>query len=772
MTKEMKDAAQKPLEETSLEQETLEQEPSVSKTSFSPEGEPSEQTQTTPPETENANSAEKTPVKIHESQHMEQLQTVPINFAASAADSENTVKEAQATPVSKPANAEESTHAAHSTHFAEQSPEAMAQMPTQEFDQNATASMENVNKEELQQNTEHASEHIQEQAQEQVQEQAPKQAQEQVQEQPPVMGFAGKAFAHMSKLAPIYLLLLFTAHVLGSIYLPSVYFPVEIAHVEIYKQMQSAEQWLIPPTSESLGSLLPGYYWFMALIDLIPMPDSIYLPVLSAAAAFIALCGMYALGLCTRLGAPMAFGGGLLLLSCPLFLIFMHMVGPEVLTTGLFTLAIAFLFRAWTKESAPFSFIFGFLFLALATLTGGFLPLWISLMASILLILWRGSLHRAHQLDAVIGFGVFVLSFALWLVLSILGSEHASALDAIMLQSISAFLPPYWPLPLPWALAFLACGLLPWILLPLFASWFRILGNSWTHLKASRKEQSGPTWLYFIAVIGMILVCLQKSDALFTALPLLPVFALILAKTACNLSRLGSNIYFLLLAVSLLICGVFITIISIPSAAPYWTPYIPEDMSIILGSLKGLPLLSAIFIITALLLVKFTQRAFAQGALMVMALFFVLVVQPMTFFVAPSLVGHAAMQHPMGAGLGTLPPSIAPHMPTHPVGHFPVAPIEGESIPENPEPTPVITAPEPTETTPTEEQNTNVPHTTPVETAPTEQVTPTAPVEEHTTPPASAEETAPAEPVAPSQEQPTETPATTDSTEPMPPTDL
>ncbi len=552
------------------------------------------------------------------------------------------------------------------------------------------------------------------------------------------MGFAAKSFAHMSSLAPLYLFILFTLHIVTSVWLPSVYFPVEMAHLEIYSKMQQAGQWLIPPTSEALGVTLPGYYWFMALVDMLPIPKTIYLPVLSALTACIALTGAYTLALCTKLGKSGSFASGLVLLSCPIFLVFMHMVGPEMLTAGFFSLALALLFRGWTRETAPFSFIFGFLFLALATFTGGFLPLWTTLIASILLILWRGTFSRAHQLDAVIGFGVLILSFALWLIVSILGSDHATALDAIMLTGIAPFLPPYWPLPTPWALVFLAFGLLPWIIAPLFASWLHILGNAFSYLKASRKEDSGPTWLYMVAVVGMVLIVLQKSDALFMAIPLLPVFCLILAKTVCNLSRLGSNVYFLLLAICLLLCGIITTIISIPSTASFWTPYLTEDLTRMVQNLKFLPIISALFILTALLLVRFTKRAFSEGALMVMALFSMLMVQPMTAFIAPSLVGHGAIQHPHGAGLGTLPPSIAPHMPTHPVGDFPVAPLEGEENTQNPAPTPVITAPEPsapassetessTPVLPTDsvlvaplegEENTQNPAPTPVITAP------------------------------------------------------
>ncbi len=520
-------------------------------------------------------------------------------------------------------------------------------------------------------------------------------------EVPLTMGFAAKTFAHMSSIAPVYLILLFALHVATSIWFPSVYFPTELAHVELYNKIQQTGQWFLPPVSETLGITFPGYYWFMALVDMLPLPESIYLPTLSALTSFIAFLGVYTLSLRTRLGKDVTFASGLMLLSCPPFLIYMHMVGPELLTAGLFCIALGLLFRGWTEEVAPFSFIFGFLFLALATFTGGFFPLWTALIASVLLILWRGTLGRAHHLDAVIGFGILILSFALWLIVVILGSEQATILDKMMLQGIAPFLPPYWPLPLPWSLVLLALALLPWTLLPIFASWFSILGKSLTHLKASRKESSGATWLYLVAVVGMALIALQKSDNLFITLPLVPVFMVIFAKTACNLSRISSNLFFLLIAVTLLACGLVLTAVSVPELAHLWKPYFTEEITRLLMGLKGVPILAGVFIVTALLLVKFTKRAFSQGSILVIALFSMLMVQPMTLFIAPSLAGRGAIQHPQGAGLGTLPPEIAPHMPTHPTGDFPVAPLDGEVIDPNSPPTPVITAPEPTPTEPT-----------------------------------------------------------------------
>ncbi len=500
-------------------------------------------------------------------------------------------------------------------------------------------------------------------------------------------GVAAKIFNHMAAFAPLYLFFLFLLHVGTSIYFPSTFFPTELQHLALFEKIKAGHQWLLPPVVESLGIAYPGYYWLMGLVDLIPMPETLFLPVLTAITAFIAVFSIYILGRSTNLANNGAFVSVLLLLSCPLFGVFMHMAQPEVLTLGLFCLSLALLYRGWTRETAPFSFIFGFFFLALATLTGGFLPLWTILIASILLIIWRLDIHRAHQLDAVVGFGVLVLTFATWLVLVILTSEHATVLDSIMQQAIVPFMPPYWPLQTPWwTLAILFGALVPWLMAPIFSPWFSILKNSFQSLKNSRTTNSGSTWLYLVGVVGIAILILQKNDAPLAALPLLPVFGLILGKTMANFSKVGSSLFFLILALILLVVGVAITIISIPATASYWTPYCSEQLANALKNIYGLPIISALFIITSLILIRFTQRTSPQGSMLVVALFGILAVQPFTLFVAPSLVNHYTQYHYNGNGLGTLPevfgiPKVT--LPSAPTGS--VEPkSEGQTAPQTP----------------------------------------------------------------------------------------
>ncbi len=468
--------------------------------------------------------------------------------------------------------------------------------------------------------------------------------------------FAGKMFDHMAKFAPIYLLFIFIFHTATSVLFPSTYFPSELQHLELFETVKQTKQWLLPPVTDTFGIAYPGYYWLMTLVDLIPMPETLFLPVLSAITAFIAIFSVYIMGACLKLNRNGAFASVLVLLSCPLFVIFLHMAQPEVLTMSFFCLALGLLYRGWTRESAPFAFIFGFVFLALSVLTGGFLPLWVSLIVSIVLIFWRLDIHRAHKLDAVVGFGFLVLCFAVWLVLVILISQHANVLDSIMKDSINPFMPPYWPLPMPWwTLVILACGLIPWIFVPLFSPWFTILKNTLSNLKASRTTNSGPTWLYLSAIVGLVILVLQKNDAPLAALPLLPIFGLILGKTICNFGPRGSNLFFLVFAIFLLVAGIAATVVSIPATAEYWTPYVSAQLAEALKNVYGMPIFSALFIIASLVLIRFTKRTQPHGALLVVALFSVLVVQPVVLFVAPSLVGHYTKYHQKGNGLIPVP---------------------------------------------------------------------------------------------------------------------
>ncbi len=497
------------------------------------------------------------------------------------------------------------------------------------------------------------------------------------------LGPADKAFTFLSNYPAIswlVLILLLLSYGASSVWLPSVFFEPELHLMQVYSDMQGMGQWLMPPATEHIKTAFPVFYWFMALVDLLPVNDTIFLPLVSLFTAILALSSVYILGLCAGVGKRASFAAALLMLISPGFTVLSHALSPELFTAALFTFSLALLCRGWRSEFAMLSFIFGFLFLALASLSAGSLPLWTAIISSILFIFWRGTFGRANQLDAVLGFGVFVLIFAAWLVVIIVGGgPQASSLNQLMQNIIAPFMPPYWPLKPTWyyGLLVLALGVMPWILLPIFSSWLQVLKNSFSNLKSSRKENAGIAWLYICLVVGCIF--LVRSAETLPAIILYPILMVLLAKTLCNLSSLGSNVFFALVAIFALVFGFICIGLSIEATASFLLKYAPDQWASILQSAKGLDIIGGLLLLVAIVLLKLTKRDAPCGALLVLSIFMLLIVQPFTMLLAPSLVGKTAHYHSFGSGMGILPYGLGAPAPV-------VVPLE-----EGPHPAPTPT---------------------------------------------------------------------------------
>ncbi len=478
---------------------------------------------------------------------------------------------------------------------------------------------------------------------------------------PPSIG--EKTFQALNKGGFLALILIFALHGLASIWLPSGFFYAEEAVINTFNTMAAEGQWVIP--TDLSVSMMPGYYWFMALLALIPIPPSLFLPVLAWISAFIALTGAYVLSRCllpkaTRGTVP--FVAGILLLTSPAFSALGHMIIPEVLTAGFFAFALACLYRGWISTSGYAWFIGGFIFTALATLTGGALPFWTLLCGSILLVLWRTTLGRAHKLDAVMGFSILVVLLSVWLVVVILlGGEGATSLDTVLLYFAAPFMPPFWPISQDWLTAalFLALGLLPWTLLPIFVNWFRVIATSFAALKASRKDNSGPAWAWICLILGSAILLRQENNSLVAAAPLLPLVAFLFANALCHLSPRASRAFFLFIAVLFLLTGAVLTFVSIPATANTWAHLVPPLMKDVILSTEGLPLIAGILLLGSVVLLKFTRREFVGASLIVVTCCSLILIQPMTMLVAPSLTSTEndsyLRAHPLGSGLGVLP---------------------------------------------------------------------------------------------------------------------
>ncbi len=518
------------------------------------------------------------------------------------------------------------------------------------------------------------------------------------------LGIAAKLFKGLSAVGPLSLFILLSLHMIASLLLPSVYFPQEITTVKAYEAMKAAGQWFIG-NPELGASVMPVYYWFMALIQMLPLPEVLFLPLLSALTALIALLGVYTLGIYAKFGKDVSFAAGLILLASPIFMGASHMVSPELFSMGLLCFALAFIFKGWTAESTALTaFILGFTFAALATLSGGILPLWMILSASILLIFWRASFRRAHQLDAVIGFGMLALILSVWFVIIILiGGAQGQYLNHLMQHIFLPFAPPYWPLKATWYLSieFVLFGLLPWLFIPLFVSWLKVGKNAWQNLKASRKESSGGAWLYVCLVMGILFLMAAASPEYSAGLTILPLIALLLAKALCQLSPAASRLFTISLALICLIVGLIVTIISIPATASWWEPLLTVEQGAAIRLMKGLPLVSAVLLLGAVILVKCTNGALIRGTLMVVSLIALFLVQIMTMVVSPSLNGTCAIMHPQGTGLYVLPYGLGGHPAImHPVNSIPVAPIPD---PASSQVQPAPIEPETQKSAPTEE---------------------------------------------------------------------
>ncbi len=482
------------------------------------------------------------------------------------------------------------------------------------------------------------------------------------------LSMAEKVFRGMDRVSVLCIFLLFLLHVAASIWFSSGYFHSEQLVVQTFQHMVKEGQWVISPSFDV--TMMPGYYWFMALIALIPMPVGFFLPVLTAASGLVAVMGTYTLAWCLmpkgkREGVP--FVTGLLLLTSPAFMTFGHMVLPEVLTAGLLAFALALLYRGWVSSSGLFCFLSGFIFAALAVFVGGAVPLWVVLCGSLLFTLWRTTFRRAHRPDAVIGFACFVLLFAAWLVVVILlGGEGAASLDTVLLYFIAPFMPPYWPIETDWMSGILLCVilLLPWTLVPIFVNWLTVIGGAVPQLKASRKENAGGAWAWITLTVGCLVLIRQSNMSLQAVIILLPLVAFLLAKALCHLSAKNSRVFFLFVALLLLGVGAVFTFVSVPATASLWVHAVPPLLKDMILATHGLPFVASVLLVAAVILFKFTRREFARGTLLGIAFFACVLVQSMTVLVIPSFVnntfesyegGRFVSSHPLGNGMGVFP---------------------------------------------------------------------------------------------------------------------
>ncbi|MGF0009597.1 hypothetical protein ACQRCJ_03505 [Desulfovibrio sp. SGI.102] len=562
-------------------------------------------------------------------------------------------------------------------------------------------------------------------------------------------GPAQKAFAVLAKMGPLALLLLLACQLWPTFLTGGLYCPPEMKLMDTVREALASGQWFAP--LHNGDAQLPVFVWMLAALDLVarmvPQLSAFVWPAGAALGGLACLWGTWALSRAAGFGPQAALASGLILLSSLLFPQLAHFMGPQGLATGLCLLSMAFFCMGWKKEHAWISLPLAFLTSGLAALTGGLVFLILPLLTSLVHLFWTWRIRRAQRLDALAGFLLLLLLGTLWAAAIIFWVQAEGYAQAVSGKFIS--LP--WPLPAFWWLApaLAVLGLLPWLFVVTGVNWGRVFATSWKTLRASRKENSGSSFLWIALFFSLPLSLL--GSGLAGATPALCLLAILLGRALVRMGSLGSKFFYLVIALLFLHAGMLLAALHFPVALEWLRTStslaIPQQYEALLTSLDALPVLGGLCIVFAVLLARFTRRAWPGGSLLVCTLFAILLAQPAHLWLAPQLAGHAELKlaaaQPLNAAAPAAPAAVkestapaAPEAaaetaaPETPAAEA-AAPAEAAQAPETPEATAPATdaaAPAETQAAPAEEAAAPAPaEGTP---APAENAQPAEPVQE------------------------------------------
>ena len=537
---------------------------------------------------------------------------------------------------------------------------------------------------------------------------------------PAQAGRAQKCFDCLSRIAPLALLALLLVQVWPLFWQGGNYCPAELPAASTALALLDSGQWICPTGPE--GAQLPFMFWLMwglyKLVTLVGLSPLVVLPLTAVLGGAVALLGAWGLSRAAGFGRMAAFATGLILLSCLVFPFMAHFMGTQALATGLTLLSLACLCRGFQKESAYLLLPLGFILAALAGLTGGLVYLLLPPLTSLIWLVWRLRFGRAQELDAILGFLIMLLLVAVWLLALILFLDNGSYTRSVFDRILA------WPFPLadrwwlPLAVGFL--GVCPWLLLVLGVSWPRVLRGLPRAILASRRENSGVSFIWIAILLAALLSLLAPGVS--GSGPLLCLLAVLLGRSLERLSSLGSRFFYIIVALLLLHAGLMLSACAFGFSLEWLValtslPLTPDQQAQVL-SLSGLPVLGVLCIIMAVLLFRFVRRAWPCGALLACVAFACLLAQPAHLLLAPQmaavqdskLLSTAALMARYGktpapaapADAATTPAAedAAPAAPAQDEAAAPAAPDQAQSTAPAPAETPAADA-QPT-ATPTE----------------------------------------------------------------------
>lgn len=473
-------------------------------------------------------------------------------------------------------------------------------------------------------------------------------------------GPAQKAFAVLAKMGPLALLLLLACQLWPTFLTGGLYCPPEMKLMDTVREALASGQWFAP--LHNGDAQLPVFVWMLAALDLVarmvPQLSAFVWPAGAALGGLACLWGTWALSRAAGFGPQAALASGLILLSSLLFPQLAHFMGPQGLATGLCLLSMAFFCMGWKKEHAWISLPLAFLTSGLAALTGGLVFLILPLLTSLVHLFWTWRIRRAQRLDALAGFLLLLLLGTLWAAAIIFWVQAEGYAQAVSGKFIS--LPSFWWL----APALAVLGLLPWLFVVTGVNWGRVFATSWKTLRASRKENSGSSFLWIALFFSLPLSLL--GSGLAGATPALCLLAILLGRALVRMGSLGSKFFYLVIALLFLHAGMLLAALHFPVALEWLRTStslaIPQQYEALLTSLDALPVLGGLCIVFAVLLARFTRRAWPGGSLLVCTLFAILLAQPAHLWLAPQLAGHAELKlaaaQPLNAAAPAAPAAV------------------------------------------------------------------------------------------------------------------
>ncbi len=432
----------------------------------------------------------------------------------------------------------------------------------------------------------------------------------------------------------------------------------------------------------------PVYHWFMSGLSLIPGIETLslsnWLPdvqpsaglesfagypvsLLPLAAALSALCMVlltWGLARATGNDRRTAFASGLVVLGSLAFIEVPRVAGSDMFLASIMTLCSICLYRGWIKPSAPLWLLSGFALIALSALAGGILGLALPLLTSLVFLFWRGTFRRAGARDGALGFGLMLVLLMTWgtlvsfgdggreLLKALIENEYVAPIgEALALQGQDAWISP----------SLLAILWLPWTALLLFLPWGRI-GGFMKALVTNRTQRPGQGWLWASFLVTLAVLSLLGANMPVLLMPLVPPLAVLTAQALRALSAGGSRGFFLLLALTLIVLGLLF------AAANVYPAFFGETPAQ-LAALQAipLPLIPALvqsvgLLLIGLLLWKATNRACADGALLVLTFLVLLYAAPLAYYTvaAPAVAAPAVqVETPAQPAAEATPPATA-----------------------------------------------------------------------------------------------------------------